>query len=241
MTEQTPLVTTPTQVDRSRTCILAAKQAYNELAKTVDWFESQPDEPDVRIHCLFARLYLYDTKNWINTSTLGLDSDFLKLFIAQFIDGYFKQVVDVVRRGDDVDNSQWKKYFKRTEKLTMRSNIFSHLAVVITAFYEHICHGIPDALYQSARDYEDLFGHPIDLSANRSLYIDPSNRDIFLTALLEFMVYHQKHQSTFRSLMLACFANLVRMTTRIWWPILNGWRRSSWESFEKRITQHSIE
>ncbi|WP_417622014.1 hypothetical protein [Parasphingorhabdus sp.] len=227
-------------IDRSQACDLALKQAYARLEKTVDWLESQPDETSVRIHCLFARLYLYDTKYWFKTPALDENADFLKLFAARFMDGYFNQVIDVVRQGELPDAGNWSKYFKRTEKLTMRSNIFLHLIVTITALRTHICCDLPEALLAAADDYERLFGHPMQLVENRNLFFAPSNQAVFYDAILEFMEFHQTHPSLFRRTTLDFFAILVRLSRGIWWPILNGWRLSSWIGFESRIEKSAV-
>ncbi|MEP2990445.1 MAG: hypothetical protein ABJN65_04440 [Parasphingorhabdus sp.] len=228
-------------VDRSRICDLAAEQAYAELAVAVDWLESQADEPGLRIHCLFARLYLYDTKHWFNTPVLDEDSEFLKLFVARFMQGYFKQVIEVAKTGEGCGNGSWASYFKRTDKLTMRSNIFSHLVVVVLAFHTQICCDISKALYLSAKDHQALFGRPVELTRNRDLFFHPANRAVFQGALLEFISFHRIHQSVFRRLTLSFFVKILGMTRGIWWPVLNGWRRKSWEAFETKIKQHPLQ
>ena len=230
-----PLVISTSDVNPSRTCNLAAEQAYAELAEVVDWLDVQPDEPDLRVHCLFARLYHYDTKYWLEKLDQDEDAEFLKLFIARFMDAYFKQVIDVLKQQEGTEIGNWDVYFRRTEKLTMRSNIFSHLLIVVTAFNTHITRDIPEILDQTSKDYENLFGRPIDLERNRILFFDLANRDVFLNALLEFIAFHRTHQSVFRRKTLGFFVKLLGRTSKIWWPVLNGWRASSWARFEQQI------
>lgn len=240
MTTHAPLIFSTGEVDPSRTCDFAADQAHAELAKVLDWLEAQPDELDLRIHSLFARLYLYDTRHWFSTPALDQNSDFLKLFVARFMDGYFEQVIGVVQKRDCVPNDNWNLYFNLTARLTMRSNIFSHLVVVITAFRTQICCDIPKALDRATKDYQQLFGRPVEIAENRALFFAPANQMVFQNAILEFIEFHQTHQSLFRRTVLSFFAKLLKMTNKIWWPVLNGWRKSSWGRFEEQITKESM-
>lgn len=199
-----------------------AEAVIGRIEADMQRFLEMPDEPNGRVHSLFAGLYLETTKRWI----AGLSDFASPEFAYTVITHFYALYEDCVLRELDTPLSQvapqWRLYHRLSRRLTMRSAISSHLLLISLGARAHTRHDLASAIARAAEDYADP-----DI-ARREHLIGALSARAFREAALDYVAWHRQRQSGWRYGVLSLYARGLKVLRFIWVPVMEGWRQAAY-------------
>jgi len=200
--------------------------------------QSLPDTPGARIHELFARLYHFDTMRWLDKMKEKDEDGFFFLFMTHFHRLYEEAAGSCIGNAALRQDSHWRRYQHMTGRSCMSDSIWKHLAIIIIAVHTHVKHDIGIALVRTLNDWTAGDGETPSLDEKSKLFFQSSNGDVFCDATIDFMNFYLREQRGYRRMLLKIFRFLLPRLQFIWWPVMDRWRRHSWE---KGMTQWIVQ
>jgi hypothetical protein len=202
---------------------------------------STADDRGTQIHCLFLGLYQKTTQHWLNALESTDAPLFAHLVIRRFFELYETGVTRKITDPRSTTAEPWRKYHWLAGKLTMRSPISTHLALLAFGVRAHVRHDLSFAISRAADDYKDITGMPVNYDRERPNIIGPISANAFFTASLDYVDLHRSQRRGWRWLVLTAYSTALRRLRWIWVGTLEGWRRRAWsDALERtRIKQGS--
>lgn len=211
---------------------ILAEAAKQRLIEQTDVFLAMPDTAGNRIHCLFAGLYVSTTTRWLDSLEALPEPDFICLVVHRFHELYDDYVV--VRMDASIQDIpvHWRMYHRLARRLTMRSPISAHLALLALATRAHPRHDLSVAIARARADYEALHGHLPDVDQVLPGLIGRESASAFFDAAVDYVDLHRDLQRGWRWLVLSAYRGTLIALRPLWVTVLEGWRRKAWADSE---------
>lgn len=190
-------------------------------------FLDRPDDRNVRVHSLFAGLYLQTTANWLRELEDNAAPGFAHAVIPHFYALYDEGVLQHLDSPLAEVPRQWRAYHRLARRLTMRSPISAHLLLISLGARAHIRHDLGLAIAQVLREVAQ--GRDDIGLIDREQFVGSLSQRAFLKAALDYVDWHRQRQTGWRYGVLGAYARGLIVLRRIWVPVMEGWRRAAFD------------
>lgn len=209
------------------------------LEALVQRYEASPDLAGQRIQVLFAEMYLFTSRNWLDRLAILPDATFAYLVIPRFFALFEQYVVDVLERPGIDPPIHWSRYHWLARQLTMRSPITLHLLLLSLGVRAHVRYDLGVALHSARSAYLELFQTELPVGTGLDQVLGELAENAFISAALSYVEAHRARQTGWRFLILTIYAAGLRGSRVIWIPVLQNWRRLALrDSIEVTAPQH---
>ncbi|MEQ9676218.1 MAG: DUF5995 family protein [Roseovarius indicus] len=212
-----------------------AEAILGRIEADMQRFLDMEDDRNGRVHSLFAGLYVQTTRHWLAELAESEAPEFayavIPRFYALYEEGVLRHLETPVRQVP----RQWRMYHRLARRLTMRSPISVHLALISLGARAHIRHDLGIAIAQVLREVGA--GRLTIPVVDREQFVGSLSARAFLKAALDYVDWHRQRQSGWRWGVLGGYGRGLIVLRRIWVPVMEGWRRRAYDDGEALVAE----